>query len=237
MAVSYRMRGQAPHLSWFLRRLEAQGLAAGRDHGAPSVLPADWIGVELEGHWLDLAQDGDQALAERLDYCRQAGIELVELAGEWLPPAAEHGFMLLVGNAPQPDSAAWQVLDALAPQAGCWLRCGPAHSARFCQRAFSALLHACHAALPPPEPLARSMPWEALLQAQWQLADKLRQLSAAYLAERVGLQPPYPSPLPESARHYAANLARGIVLALPHEQDWDAWLQKLAALQPAPPGE
>ncbi|WP_440028024.1 hypothetical protein [Chromobacterium amazonense] len=230
MAVSYRMRGQAPHLSWFLRRLEAQGLAAAPEHDTPSRLPAEWIGIELDDCWLDLAVDSDHALEARHAYCRQAGMALLELAGDWLPPAAEHGFMLLVGNAPTPGSAAGQLLDALAPQPGCWLHSGPLHSARFCQRVFAALLHACHSSLLPPDAQPRNLQWEQMLGEQWLLADKLRRLAACYLTDRIGLTPPYPSPLPESARHYAANLARSIVLTLPQQQDWDKLLQELSAL-------
>ncbi|POZ62254.1 hypothetical protein [Chromobacterium alticapitis] len=230
MPVSYRMRGLAPHLPWFLRRLEVQGLAAARCDDAASRLPAGWTGLELDGCWLDLAQDGDHPLAARAEYCRHAGIECIELAGNWPAPGAEHGFMLLVGQAPLPDSAAWQVLDALAPQPGCWLHCGPLHSARFCQRVFDALLHAGRSGLDLPETQPRALQWERLLSEQWQLADKLRQLAAAYLAERVGLAPPYPSPLPAAAQHYAAALARGIALTLPQQQDWEGLLKQLSEL-------
>lgn len=229
MVVSYRIGGQAPHLPWFLRRLAAQGLAAAPEGDQPGRLPADWAGLEFADCWLDLGRDGDQALAERADRCRDAGLSFVELAGGWAPPGAEFGFILLVGDPPPPGAPARLALDALAPQPGCWLHSGPTHSARFCQRAFDALMHAGRAAMPEPDSQPRALEWEAILQKQWMLAGKLRQLAEAYLTERVGLLPPYSAPLPETAVHYAANLARTIMLALPDSRDWAALQNELAA--------
>ena len=237
MAVSYRISGHAPHLPWFLRRLAARGLPPASASG-PASWPADWIGIALENGWLDLGRDGDAALTRRQRQCEDAGIAFIELGGDWQAPAAEHGFMLLAGSRQPPAGEALTLLDALAPQAGCWLHCGPAHSARFCQRVFAALLHAGRAALPLPDAQPRALQWEEMLSSQWQLADKLRQLADAYLIEHLGQRPPYPSPLPDEARHFAANLARSIALALPDSQDWPALLEKLgAALAACRPAE
>ncbi|WP_434633864.1 hypothetical protein [Chromobacterium sp. CV08] len=230
MVVSRRIGGQAPHLSWFLRRLEAQGLAAPVDRAPPARLPPDWVGIELADCWLDLGRDGDLPLAERMAHCRDTGLDLVELAGDWLEPAAEHGFMLLVGNAPAPASAAWRVLDALAPRPGCWLHCGPTHSARFCQRVFAAMQHQGLSALPTPDGSPHPLDWEKMLQTQWLIAEKLRQLAEDYLSSQIGHPPPYPSPLPDEVRHFAANLARGILLTLPEEAALRAWAERIDAV-------
>ncbi|AUH50174.1 hypothetical protein CXB49_04740 [Chromobacterium sp. ATCC 53434] len=230
MVVSRRIGGQAPYLSCFLRRLETQGLAAPTDRDPPARLPPDWVGMELEDCWLDLGQDGDQALAERLALSRDAGLGFVELAGDWPAPAAEHGFMLLVGGAPAPGSAAWQLLDALAPQPGCWLNCGPPHSARFCQRVFAALRHQGLSALPTPDGSPHPLDWEKTLQTQWLIAEKLRQLAEDYLSSQIGRAPPYPSPLPDEVRHFAANLARGILLTLPEKATLREWAERIDAV-------
>ncbi|AXE28747.1 hypothetical protein DK842_01730 [Chromobacterium phragmitis] len=228
MDVFYRIGGQAPHLPWFLRRLEAQGLAAAPSGAGAARLPASWIGLECADGWLDLGRDGDQALAERAGHCRAIGLPFSELAGEWALASGEHGFMLLAGNPPSPGSSARAVLDALAPQPGCWLNSGPIHSARFCQRALSALLHAGLSSLPEPDGQPRALEWERQVSRQWQLADKLRQLAEAYLAERMGLLPPYES-TPEAAAHYAANLARTLLLTLPDPSRWEQMRDALEA--------
>ncbi|MGD1824338.1 DUF4123 domain-containing protein [Chromobacterium violaceum] len=236
MAVSYRIGGHAPHLPWFLRRLAAQGLAAAPADNRPPRLPADWIGLEFADGWLDLGRDGDPALAERAAHCRAIGLPFTELAGDWMPAGGEFGFMLLVGDAPLPGSQARAGLDALAPQPGCWLHSGPVHSARFCQRAFAGLLHAGLFSLPPPDGQPRALDWEGALRRQWALADKLRALAEAYLAERVGQLPPYPAHAPDAASHYAANLARTILLAMPDGQAWAALQNELAASPQEPSG-
>ncbi|SUX55625.1 hypothetical protein [Chromobacterium vaccinii] len=180
-----------------MRRLAAQGLAAAPEGDQPGRLPADWAGLEFADCWLDLGRDGDQALAERAARCRDAGLSFVELAGGWAPPGAEFGFILLVGDPPPPGAPGRLALDALAPQPGCWLHSGPIHSARFCQRAFDALMHAGRAAMPEPDSQPRALEWEAILQKQWMLAGKLRQLAEAYLTERIGLLPPTPPLFPK----------------------------------------
>ncbi|OHX13251.1 hypothetical protein BI347_06835 [Chromobacterium sphagni] len=235
MAVSYRIRGHAPHLPWFLRRLEARGLTPASESDLPARLPSDWTGIALADCWLDLARDGDQPLAQRQARCQAEGLAFIELSGDWQTLAAEHGFMLLAGCAAPPAGDAQLLLDALAPQAGCWLHCGPAHSARFCQRVFAALLHAGHAALPLPDGQPRALQWEQMLASQWQLADRLRQLAQAYLLKHLGQTPPYPAPLPPAAQHFAANLARSIMLALPDQQNWPALLEQLGAILAAHP--
>ncbi|UTH72737.1 hypothetical protein [Chromobacterium sp. IIBBL 290-4] len=229
MSISFHIRGQAPHLPWFLRRLEAQGLAAAREPAA-TRLPAGWMGIELEDCWLDLGRDGDHALAERLARCAALSLPVVELRGDWSPFAAEHGFMLLIGNPPAPDSAACRMLDALAPAPGCWLPCGPAHSARFCERVFIALQHQGLGSLRQPDGAPHALQWEAMLESQWRIADKLAELAQGYLAERVGLLPPYPSPLPEAAQHFAAALARAILLTLPDPAVRGEWLARIQTI-------
>ncbi|NWK76941.1 hypothetical protein [Aquitalea sp. LB_tupeE] len=239
----FQPHGISPQLHWTCQRLLAAGLPCQVPEESPLWLPADWEGYLAENCWLDLATDNSQALAGRAEHCRQHGIQLVEVCGSWLPQGESMGFMLLCGSNALPAPAAMQWLDHCAPLPGAWLHCGPCGSARYTHHVMQALQHAWQLGWQhnPTTAKPQQLDWEALMQQQWQLADKLLQLSQAYLrshgmapdpTDSATLRQRFAQP-PSRQQHFAANLALLIVLAMQQRDTLhDIWQQVSAALQP-----
>jgi hypothetical protein len=239
----FQPHGTSPQLHWTCQRLLAAGLPCEVPEAKPTWLPPDWEGY-LAGHcWLDLAMDDSQSLAARTEHCQQHGIALVEICTNWQPQGEVLGFMLLCGSNAPPSPAAVQWLDHCAPLPGAWLHCGPSGSARFTHHVMQALQHAWQLALRQGAATGRPqrLDWEALMQQQWQLADKLLQLSQAYLhshgivpdpADSATLRQRFALP-PSHQQHFAANLALLIVLAMQQRDTLHDILQQVfSRLQP-----
>lgn len=234
----FQPQGSAPHLHWLSQRLQARSLL--RATGArPAWLPGDWQGFAGESCWLDLAADDSHHLLQRAGHCQQHGIALLEVCGQWLPQGEQFGFMLLCGGELTATSEARSWLDCAAPLAGGWLHCGPPGSARYTLHVINAMRHAWQLALQqlPANGQPCSINWEALMQQQSELADKLYLLSAGYL-QRQGIDAAACSAsearrnfaLPVAAQsHFAANLAILIVLAMQQRDTLHSMLQQVFA--------
>lgn len=148
----------------------------------------------------------------------------LELNSPWLPPQAGSGFALLVGGQREALQQAQPLLDALAPQAGSWLYCGPLGAASFCRRVFDALFYLSGPLLLQTATSGQSatIDWPSLLLQQQQLLQQLAALSRDYLQQQ-GETPAtadeqwqvlndFRQP-PLQQQHFARNLARLLLLA------------------------
>lgn len=227
--VTYTALGNAPYLPWFLHRLAAQGVVAYptphhlAQHG---WLPAAWQGFLADNTLLDLTTDNTEQLLATQTLAQQHGKTLIEVSGAFLPAGAAHGFMLLVGYSGELPNTAQLWLDAAAPAPGAWLPCGPVGSARFTRYILDAMRFAWQQALADLTPQSSQDPlhidWQQLFQKQLTLAENMLALARQYL-KRHGLDTEtletstvlsdFSTPAREQA-HFAANLARMIVLAL-----------------------
>jgi hypothetical protein len=163
------------------------------------------------------------------------------MAGPWQAFGQQFGFVLFVGAQPETRETLAPILDALAPQAGSWLACGPAASGRFAAQIFDALTMACalasNAGWSTPGQTPQTPDWGAFFLQQQTLADKLLALAQLYLS----LYPDEPDPHaddpwqqlaafsqpPSQQAHFSANLARLIVLALTQREAQQQILSKL----------
>ena len=235
----YRLLGDAPHLDWILQRLQSSGLLAERCAPAAGWPLADACGVQCDEGWLDMAQDGWDALDQRV--AALSGMAVVEVSGWWLPQGGAQGFMLLTGGPLPLPAQARALLDACAPAQNAWLHCGPLGSARFTRYVMDALLSGWRT-VSPEQAAPSALQWESRLQAQWELLDKLRQLAQAYLA-RQHLAAPDPASLPAALRepatrdgHFAAQLAGLVVLMAQESAQAKPLLEQLLAHWPAQTG-
>ncbi|MEQ6291975.1 hypothetical protein ACFPAG_15325 [Vogesella sp. GCM10023246] len=148
----------------------------------------------------------------------------LELNSPWLPPQASSGFALLVAGQRQALQQAQPLLDALAPQAGGWLYCGPLGAASFCRRVFDALFYLSGPLLLQAAASGQQTPidWPALLLQQQELLQQLAALSRDYLQqqgedaatadEQWQVLDDFRQP-PLQQQHFARNLARLLLLA------------------------
>ncbi|MCD5363177.1 MULTISPECIES: hypothetical protein [Chromobacterium] len=240
--MTYIAQGSATQLHWLQQRLARRGLPALADAGgAPPWLPADWQGFYLpSGSWINIDTDHQAALQPRQRHCQDHGAQLLELDGAWQALGRDFGFMLLLGAEQTPSAAAAALLDALAPLPAAWLRCGPVGSARYTRQVWEGLLFMLRQHAPPTPDTPIALDWENALRRQWQLWEKLLQLSLRYL-ERHGLDADAASArqafaeAPWRQHHYAASLARLIVAAGGCQQAWQQLWSTLAAHAPAAP--
>jgi hypothetical protein len=230
--VKIAVVGACEHNDWFARRLSERGLPVDVDGTLPlpdlkRLLGQTWSGLVVNNMLVDT---GATSMVQRhvlASTLHALGIEYAELSGQWLHHGTEFGFAIFTGiNAAHRTQLA-PLLDALAPQPGAWLHCGPPGSGCYASRIFDALAMACVLALRagwsgPGEP-TRAPDWIAFFSQQKVLADKLLELSRLYLS----LHPAHPvkdpwkqlesfSQPPMHQEHFSANLARLLVLALGH---------------------
>ena len=233
----FQPHGTSPQLHWTCQRLLAAGLPCKVPEASPIWLPPEWEGYLAGNCWLDLATDDSLALAARAEYCQQHGVSLVEICASWQPQGETMGFMLLCGSAERPCCSAVQWLDHCAPLTGAWLHCGPSGSARYTQHVLHALQHAWQLAWQqsPSTGKPQLLDWEVLMQQQWHIADKLLQLSQAYLSSHGITPDPADSSMlrqrfalpPSHQQHFAANLALLIVLAMQQRDTLHDILQQI----------
>ncbi|VEB44441.1 Uncharacterised protein [Chromobacterium violaceum] len=230
-------RGHAPHLPWFLRRLAAQGLAPRRQTIAPAAA-ADWIGLEFADGWLDLGRDGDPALAERPPIAAPSACLSRNWPATGCPQAANSASCCWWATPPARLAGARRTGRAGA-QPGCWLHSGPS-TARV------------SASAPSPACCTRaSSPCRRQTASRGRWTGKARCAGNGRWPTSCARwpKPTWPSgsasshrirPRPDAAAHYAANLARTILLAMPDGQAWAALQNELAASRkshPAPGNE
>lgn len=146
----------------------------------------------------------------------------LELNSPWLPAQPSGSFALLVAGHHQALQQAVPLLNALAPQAGCWLYCGPLGAASFCRRVLDALFYLTGPLLLQTANISRQAPdWPSLLLQQKELLQQLAALSRDYLqrqgeapataAEQWQVLDDFRQPAPQQ-QHFARNLARLLLL-------------------------
>lgn len=226
--------GSLEHNTWFCHRLSQRGLAvrSGEDSGThlPGLLKQVNFAGLLSGNCL--IDTGNSSLAERHELarlCLGQGLEYAELSGHWLRLGEEHGFPLFVGTQATTRPHLQPILDALAPQASAWLYCGPPGAACYTSRIFDALSLVCALAIKAgwasPGTAPQAPDWATFFAEQQILSDKLLEISRLYLSfhpETTELDPWQQlkefNQTPSQQLHFAANLARLIVLALGQRQ-------------------
>ncbi|MFC3533383.1 6-phosphogluconate dehydrogenase [Vogesella facilis] len=148
----------------------------------------------------------------------------LELNSPWLPPQAGSGFALLVAGQRQALQQARPLLDALAPQAGGWLYCGPLGAASFCRRVFDALFYLSGPLLLQQAASGQPLPidWPGLLLQQQELLQQLAALSRDYLQQQGDSAAANGEPWqvlddfrqpPQQQQHFARSLAHLLLLA------------------------
>ena len=231
--MNITLLGTAPHLQWFASRLSGGGLHVETMQMPPFVhrerIGPGWHSGLMIG---DLLVDtGPSALTQRFaraKRCRQGGLDYAELAGHWLEPGTRFGFPLFLGCAPEARERLQPVLDLLAPQAGAWLFCGPAGGGCYAATTFDALASAAalaaRAGYPVPGEAPHPPDWSVFFRQQTELAARLLEWAQLYLAHIPADDPgPAIDPWallarfgepPATQAHFAANLARLVMLAL-----------------------
>lgn len=226
--------GLNAHNAWFARRLARQGFVVDTEISLPAALrkplaQAEWTGLLVDNILVDTGSTGLVQRHQLAAQCPQHGWAYAELAGHWLSLGVEHGFPLFVGTHANTRDQLQPVLNALAPQAGIWLYCGPAGGGCYASRIFDAIsviyVLALKAGWPAPGETPRPLDWNAFFSQQQDLANRLLQLSELYLSFHpemteldVGQQLAAFSLPPALQTHFSANLARLIVLSLGQRQ-------------------
>jgi len=236
--VKITVLGNADSDQWFAHRLAARGFDVAPaappspEQGIVAGLLADRIVVDTGPGSIDTRH-------QRAEHCRRTGWGYAEMAGPWQPLGQQFGFPLFVGADTDTRAALTPLFDALAPQAGAWLPCGPAASGRFAAQIFNALTMACalacQAGWSTPGQTLHTPDWGAFFLQQRTLADKLLALSQRYLAlypDDAATDDPWQqlaafSQPPRQQPHFSASLARLIVLALTQSEAQQAILSKL----------
>jgi hypothetical protein len=234
--------GQHAHTTWFIHRLQAQGIQVAQTETLPGVLQqqlqgAEWSGLLVDDILLDTASSGLTQRRQLAEQCRQQNVCYAEMAGNWLSYGVQHGFPLFVGAQRDSMTRLQPLFDLLAPQNGIWLYCGPAGAGYYVARTFAALSQtaiALQSHWSVTSPVARAVDWQDFLQKQQQLAGKLLQLARLYLSGVDETAAPDPwiqlqafSQPPCTQAHFAGNLARLIVLALEQQQAQQEIFQQL----------
>lgn len=223
--------GTHEHNAWFAGRLAGRGFAVHTgDTGYTALLdridqPGWSGGLIVEDILIDLGTSSVLHRHELAARCQAMGLGYAELAGPWISIGERYGFPLFIGGTPEVNLRLHPLFDALAPQAGAWLHCGPAGGGYYAAKVFDALGMAWVLAMPDgwPEPGAplKAPDWTAFFSKQQELANRLLAFSQLYLSfhpEAIELDPrqqlaSFNHP-PQQQAHFSANLARLIVLAL-----------------------
>ncbi|TDR82655.1 6-phosphogluconate dehydrogenase [Paludibacterium purpuratum] len=245
--------GSTEHDQWFARRLLAHGFevseASQSEHPFTRATGGNaGPGLLADRHLIDTGASGIEARHHLASDCRDAGFGYAEIAGPWQAFGQQYGFALFIGAAPETLDTLTPLFDALAPQAGAWLPCGPAGAGRFAAQIFDALSMACalacQAGWSTPGHTPQPPDWGAFFLQQQVLADKLLALSQLYLSlypETEEAESPWQqlaafSQPPRQQAHFAANLARLITLALTQREAQQEMLtQLMGGLSPRPP--
>jgi len=226
--------GHHTHLGWFIHRLQAQGVQVEQTDVRAEQLyripeMAQWSGLIVDDILLDCNSKGLVSRRHLASLCHQQGRIYAEMAGHWLDYGIQHGFPLFIGAKPETVTRLQPLLDLLAPRRSVWLYCGPAGAGYYAARTLGALSQAAALAFQTcwsaSTPAIRSVDWQAFMENQQQLLEKLDQLARLYLSEWKENEQPSPweqlqafSLPPRTQAHFAGNLARLIVLTLEQRQ-------------------
>jgi len=240
--------GLNAHNAWFARRLAQQGFVVDSEISLPAALCKqlaleEWSGLLVDNILVDTGSTGLLQRHQLAAQCPHHGWAYAELAGHWLNLGVEHGFPLFAGTNADTRDQLQPVLNALAPQAGAWLYCGPAGSGCYASRIFDAIsviyVLALKAGWPAPGEAPRPLDWNAFFSQQQDLANRLLELSELYLSlhsETTALNAEQQlaafSLPPALQTHFAANLARLIVLSLGQHQALQQIFDQLMQGQP-----
>lgn len=227
------VQGLQLHHEWFARRLASHGLEMVSGDLPPMLLTEPslqgWCGLLADRTLIDTGTSGLLQRQTLSTLCRQHGFGYAELGGDWQAEGIEFGFPLFIGASQDAREQLKPLFDALAPAKGMWLYCGPAAAGHFTAGVFAAMTHAWLQAMPGNVPVPGQTPqaidWNAFFIRQHSLANQLLAFSRHYLAlypqnddTDVWQQLDSFRQPPMLQSHFAANLARLIVLALGQNQ-------------------